>query len=62
LFSSTLAKSVTEGLENNGFGMIFLAGTEIYRITIKSIDTFNVVTYRESFLNVAVMSRALTWY
>ena len=32
----------------------------IYKVTIKEIDTFNVVTYRESFLNVSVMSRALT--
>jgi hypothetical protein len=30
LFSATLAKSVTEGLENNGFGRMFLAGTEMY--------------------------------
>jgi len=33
----------------------------MYRVTIKEIDTFNVVTYRESFLNVSLMSRALTW-
>ena len=35
--------------------------THTHRVTIKERDTFNVVTYRESFLNVSVLSRALTW-
>jgi hypothetical protein len=50
-----------QGLSRGVQGLLYLYFYLLYRVTIKEIDTFNVVLKHSSRRFASVMSRALTW-